>query len=111
LDASGSNIVIHTRNDTTSQKNLHDNLLIKDQILRVLPKLQHNLNEHWLSDKSRYALDGLEFNRLTQILAPAEDYIAGIRVKKYLPLEWSNGFLTYFLYFFTEEIKKSFVRN
>jgi NADH-quinone oxidoreductase chain G len=111
LDASGSNIVIHTRNDTTSQKNLHDNLLIKDQILRVLPKLQHNLNEHWLSDKSRYALDGLEFNRLTQILAPAEDYIAGIRVKKYLPLEWSNGFLTYFLYFFTEELKKSLVRN
>ena len=104
LDAFGSNIVIHTRNNTTSKKNLQNKFLIKDQILRVVPKFQANLNEHWLSDKSRYALDGLFFNRTTQILVPTEFYQTGISVKKYLPINWSTDFLTFFLNKFSNEI-------
>ena len=107
LDAFGSNIVIHTRNNTTSGKNLQNKFLIKDQILRVVPKFQATLNEHWLSDKSRYALDGLFFNRTTQILTPTEFYQTGLLVKKYLPNNWSLDFLNFFLTNFSNELIKA----
>lgn len=49
LDAVGSNIRIDSRGDA---------------VLRVLPRLNEDVNEEWLSDKSRYACDGLSNQRL-----------------------------------------------
>ena len=49
LDAVGSNIRIDSRGA---------------QVLRVLPRLNEEVNEEWLSDKSRFALDGLLRRRL-----------------------------------------------
>ena len=49
LDAVGSAIRIDTRGP---------------QVLRVLPRLNEAVNEEWLSDKSRYACDGLRRQRL-----------------------------------------------
>jgi NADH-quinone oxidoreductase subunit G len=49
LDAVGSNIRIDTRGEA---------------VLRVLPRLHEDVNEEWLSDKSRYACDGLRNQRL-----------------------------------------------
>jgi NADH-quinone oxidoreductase subunit G len=34
------------------------------QVLRVLPRVNDDINEEWLSDKSRYAVDGLSRQRL-----------------------------------------------
>src|SRR5207249_6297690 len=49
LDAVGSNIRVDARGD---------------QILRVLPRLHEDVNEEWISDKTRFAIDGLVRRRL-----------------------------------------------
>ncbi len=49
LDAVGSNIRVDAR-DT--------------QVLRVLPRVNEAINEEWISDKTRYAIDGLRRRRL-----------------------------------------------
>jgi NADH-quinone oxidoreductase subunit G len=49
LDAVGSNIRIDAR---------------EGQVLRVLPRLNEAINEEWISDKTRFAVDGLRRGRL-----------------------------------------------
>jgi NADH-quinone oxidoreductase subunit G len=49
LDAVGSNIRIDARGS---------------EVMRVLPRLNEDVNEEWLSDKSRFACDGLKRQRL-----------------------------------------------
>lgn len=49
LDAVGSNIRIDTRGL---------------EIMRILPKINEEINEEWISDKSRFSYDGLKFQRL-----------------------------------------------
>ena len=34
------------------------------EVLRILPRLNEDVNEEWLADKSRFALDGLKRRRL-----------------------------------------------
>ena len=40
-------------------------LLLTSQVLRILPRVNDAVNEEWLSDKSRFAYDGLKRQRLT----------------------------------------------
>ncbi|WP_428682214.1 NADH-quinone oxidoreductase subunit NuoG [Reyranella sp.] len=49
LDALGSNIRIDMRGA---------------QVMRVLPRLNDDVNEEWISDKTRHAIDGLRHQRL-----------------------------------------------
>ncbi|MCB1537853.1 MAG: NADH-quinone oxidoreductase subunit G [Rhodospirillales bacterium] len=49
LDAVGSNIRVDTRGN---------------EVMRILPRLNEAVNEEWLGDKSRYACDGLKYQRL-----------------------------------------------
>ena len=49
LDALGSNIRIDTRGG---------------RVMRVLPRLNDDVNEEWISDKTRHAIDGLRHQRL-----------------------------------------------
>jgi NADH dehydrogenase/NADH:ubiquinone oxidoreductase 75 kD subunit (chain G) len=49
MDALGSNIRVDARGA---------------QVMRVLPRLNEDINEEWISDKSRYAIDGLRRQRL-----------------------------------------------
>ncbi|KAG9277639.1 NADH-ubiquinone oxidoreductase 75 kDa subunit, mitochondrial [Astyanax mexicanus] len=51
LDAVGSNIVVSTRGG---------------EVMRILPRLNEEVNEEWISDKTRFAYDGLKRQRLTQ---------------------------------------------
>ncbi|XP_069839527.1 NADH-ubiquinone oxidoreductase 75 kDa subunit, mitochondrial [Dendropsophus ebraccatus] len=51
LDALGSNIVVSTRGG---------------EVMRILPKMNEDINEEWISDKTRFAYDGLKRQRLTQ---------------------------------------------
>jgi NADH dehydrogenase (ubiquinone) Fe-S protein 1 len=64
LDAVCSNITINTRNLSQSESNTE--LMKSDEILRILPRLNEDINEEWISDKTRYAFDGLKKQRLTQ---------------------------------------------
>ncbi|KII91867.1 hypothetical protein PLICRDRAFT_157289 [Plicaturopsis crispa FD-325 SS-3] len=50
LDAIGSNISVDSRGV---------------QVMRIQPKTNDDVNEEWISDKTRYAYDGLKFQRLT----------------------------------------------
>jgi NADH-quinone oxidoreductase subunit G len=49
LDALGSNIRLDARGA---------------QVMRVLPRLNDDVNEEWISDKTRHAVDGLRYQRL-----------------------------------------------
>lgn len=49
MDAVGSNIRVDTRGA---------------EVMRVLPRLNEDVNEEWISDKTRYAYDGLKRQRL-----------------------------------------------
>ncbi|XP_078259798.1 NADH-ubiquinone oxidoreductase 75 kDa subunit, mitochondrial [Rhinoraja longicauda] len=50
MDAVGSNIVVSTRTG---------------EVMRILPRLNEDVNEEWISDKTRFAYDGLKRQRLT----------------------------------------------
>ena len=58
MDAMGSNIRIDARGS---------------QVMRVLPRLNEDINEEWISDKTRYAIDGLRRQRLDQPYLRGED--------------------------------------
>ncbi len=52
LDAVGSNIRIDSRSNA--------------EVMRILPRLNEEINEEWISDRTRYAYDGLKMQRLDQ---------------------------------------------
>ncbi len=68
FDAIGSNITINTRNNSLL-KNLNSDLNINkypsDSIVRILPRLNEDINDEWISDKTRFVFDGLNKQRLT----------------------------------------------
>jgi NADH-quinone oxidoreductase subunit G len=51
LDAVGSNIRVDS---------------VGRQVMRILPRLNEHINEEWISDKTRFACDGLKHQRLDQ---------------------------------------------
>src|SRR5690348_4459033 len=69
LDAVGSNIRVDSRGP---------------QVLRVLPRLNEAVNEEWISDKTRFAVDGLSRQRLDR------PYVR--RDGKLVEAEWSEAF-------------------
>ena len=69
LDAVGSNIRIDSRGA---------------QVLRVLPRLNEDVNEEWISDKTRFALDGLTRRRLDRPFVRREG--------KLVEADWSEAF-------------------
>lgn len=58
MDAVGSNIRVDARGN---------------EVLRVLPRLNEDVNEEWISDKTRYACDGLSRQRLDRPYVRGED--------------------------------------
>jgi NADH-quinone oxidoreductase subunit G len=69
MDAVGSNIRIDTRGR---------------EVMRVMPRLHEDVNEEWISDKSRFIWDGLRTQRLDQ------PYIR--KNGKLEPASWSEAF-------------------
>ena len=58
MDALGSNIDCHTRGS---------------DLLRILPRVNEEVNEEWISDKARHAFDGLKKQRLTVPMSRNQD--------------------------------------
>ncbi len=71
FDAVGSNIRVDSRGN---------------EVLRVLPRLNEDVNEEWLADKSRHAIDGLRRQRLDK------PYVR--RDGKLKPVSWNEAFAT-----------------
>ena len=70
MDAMGSNIRIDARGS---------------QVMRVLPRLHEDINEEWISDKTRYAIDGLRRQRLDTPYLRGED-------GRLHPVSWNKAF-------------------
>ncbi|CAG8725922.1 12698_t:CDS:2, partial [Acaulospora colombiana] len=68
LDAIGSNIRVDSRGV---------------EVMRVLPRINDDINEEWISDKTRFAFDGLKRQRLTMPLIRTGD--------KFLPATWEQA--------------------
>jgi NADH-quinone oxidoreductase subunit G len=71
LDAVGSNIRVDSRGPS---------------VLRVLPRLNEDVNEEWIADKARFACDGLRHRRLDQPWVR--------RAGKLEPATWTEAFET-----------------
>jgi NADH-quinone oxidoreductase subunit G len=69
MDAQGCNIRVDTRGP---------------QVLRVLPRLNEDVNEEWISDKARHACDGLNRQRLDR------PYVR--KAGKLVPATWAEAF-------------------
>jgi NADH-quinone oxidoreductase subunit G len=69
LDAVGTNIRIDSRGP---------------EVLRVLPRLNEDVNEEWLGDKSRFAIDGLKRRRLDRPWLKRDG--------KLVPVSWAEAF-------------------
>jgi len=69
LDAVGANIRVDTRGT---------------EVLRILPRLNEDVNEEWLGDKSRFAMDGLRRRRLDKPWVR--------RAGKLQPATWDEAF-------------------
>ncbi|KAL4801536.1 hypothetical protein BDV18DRAFT_73330 [Aspergillus unguis] len=67
-DALGSNVRIDTRGM---------------EVMRVLPRLNDDINEEWINDKSRFACDGLKTQRLTTPLIRQDG--------KFVPATWEQA--------------------
>lgn len=67
LDGLGSNIRVDARGI---------------QVMRILPRLNDDINEEWINDKSRFACDGLSTQRLTTPLIRRDNQFA--------PATWEN---------------------
>ncbi|MGH6828705.1 MAG: NADH-quinone oxidoreductase subunit NuoG [Rhizomicrobium sp.] len=69
MDAQGSNIRVDTRGP---------------QVMRILPRLNEDVNEEWISDKARHACDGLSRQRLDRPY---------VRVNgRLMPASWREAF-------------------
>ena len=54
--------------------------------MRILPKTNDDVNEEWISDKTRYAYDGLKFQRLTTPLVKRGD--------RFVAASWEDALTT-----------------
>ena len=53
------------------------------EVKRVLPRLNDDINEEWIDDKQRFAMDGLKTQRLTTPLIRRDD--------KFFPASWEQA--------------------
>ena len=72
MDAQGANIRVDARGN---------------EVLRVLPRLHEEINEEWISDKTRFACDGLSRQRLDR------PYVRGEH-GKLVPVDWGTALST-----------------
>ncbi len=68
-DAQGCNIRVDSRSG---------------QVLRILPRVNDDVNEEWISDKARYACDGLKYQRLDRPYIRTNG--------KLVPASWGEAF-------------------
>jgi NADH-quinone oxidoreductase subunit G len=68
-----------------------------NKIIRILPRLNYNLNEEWISDKTRFAFDGLLKQRLLfpLIKMPLNNLFFNINYSNnyYLSISWESLYL------------------
>ncbi|MFN3701778.1 MAG: NADH-quinone oxidoreductase subunit NuoG [Alphaproteobacteria bacterium] len=79
-DALGSNIRVDSRGN---------------EVMRILPRLNEDINEEWISDRTRFAYDGLKYKRLDR------PYIRDEKTGKLEETSWEQAFA-----YIAEKLKK-----
>ncbi len=79
FDAMCSDISVHTRKRSSKQGRFES----KEEIFRILPRTNGLYKENWISDRSRYAFDGLSYFRAEYIF------------KNQLKLTWATALNTF----------------
>nr|YP_004222732.1 NADH dehydrogenase subunit 11 [Glaucocystis nostochinearum]ADW83104.1 NADH dehydrogenase subunit 11 [Glaucocystis nostochinearum] len=74
LDSLGSNIKIDVRGDT---------------IMRILPRSNININEEWITDKTRFSYDGLKSQRLQSPLLKNT-------INNFIEISWEKAFKEFY---------------
>lgn len=69
MDAVGSNIRVDSRGQI---------------VMRIMPRLNEDINEEWISDKTRFACDGLRRQRITSPMLRTEN-------NTFTPISWSKA--------------------
>jgi len=78
FDALCADVSIQTRKATAPTFNSGNvNIITKEEIVRILPRTNGMYADNWISDKTRYAFDGLRNQRLRQI--KSKNLIKGIQ--------------------------------
>merc|ERR1719410_483274 len=72
MDAVGCNIVVQTRGG---------------EVMRVIPAENEEINEEWISDKTRFAYDGLKRQRITEPFVRGKDGLLQAET-------WENALVT-----------------
>lgn len=70
MDALGSNIVVHQR---------------AGEVMRIQPRINEDINEEWINDKTRFAYDGLRRQRLVTPMVRGSDNMLK-------PCDWDDAF-------------------
>lgn len=70
MDALGSNIVVHQR---------------AGEVMRIQPRINEDINEEWINDKTRFAYDGLRRQRLVTPMIRGSDNMLK-------PCDWDDAF-------------------
>ena len=68
MDAVGSNIRVDSKGN---------------EVMRILPRLNEEINEEWISDKTRFSYDGLKYQRLDKPFVK--------KGKKFNPVDWAQA--------------------
>ena len=68
MDAVGSNILVDSRSM---------------EVIRILPNMNEAVNEEWISDKTRFACDGLKNQRIDRPYAKRDG--------KLMPVSWEEA--------------------
>ena len=56
------------------------------EVMRILPRLNEDINEEWIDDRTRFAYDGLKKKRLDR------PYIRDTKTKKLVEVSWEEAF-------------------
>jgi len=71
-----------------------------DKILRVLPRINENINEEWISDRIRFSVDGFRVQRIDRPFVKFDDSICSLPWSKFMNLLYKSILMVYRLVFF-----------
>jgi len=71
-----------------------------DKILRILPRINENINEEWISDRIRFSVDGFRVQRIDRPFVKFNDSIYSLSWSKFMNLLYKSILAVYRLVFF-----------
>jgi hypothetical protein len=71
-----------------------------DKILRVLPRINESINEEWISDRTRFSVDGFRVQRIDRPFVKFDNSMYNLPWSKFINLLYKSILMVYGLAFF-----------